>query len=422
VSTVAVGVEPGRGSLRLLADRTVGPYVVGKLLSATGVWMHNITAAIVVFQLTGSAILVGAVSVAQFAPQIFLTPWSGARADRADRRRQLLAGRLLTGAGSGGLVVWMWTVGLSGGAGAAAVIVAAFVIGVGFSVGGPAMESLLPTLVRPGELAAAVALNTAPVTIARAAGPALGALLVAVSGPELAFGVAALCQVAFFAIVALCLDDAGRVAAVDSSFRAGLRHVRSDRRLTALLLGICVVGVGADPLITLTPSLAASLGAGDELAGALASTFGLGMALAFPLLGPCRRRFGLHRLAVGGQLVLAAGLAGLAASSTAPLALVSVGVAGIGMTASMTGLTTLIQQRTPDEFRGRVMSLWAVGFLGSRPLAAAVNGTLAELTSLATALLTTVGILLLGAWAVGASRSAREPAHAGHGPRPAGAA
>lgn len=396
-----------RSSARLLLDPVVGPFFFGKLLSTAGVWIHNITAAIVVFQLTGSATLVGAVSVAQFAPQLLLTPWSGARADRADRKRQLLAGRLVTAAGSGGLVLWILLVGLSGTAGAAAVIVAAFVVGVGFAVGGPALESLLPSLVRPAELPAAVALNSMPFTLARAAGPAIGALLATLGGPSLAFGVAAASHVVFVVVLLRLQADTGRMAPKDTSIRAGVRHLRTDPAIGALLLGTVAVGVGADPVITLTPSIAESLGAGSQLVGALASSFGVGAASAFLVLGRCRRRFGSPRLTVGGLLLMAGGLTGLSLGSHPSAALLSIGVAGVGMTFALTSLTTQIQQRSPDELRGRIMALWAVAFLGSRPVAAAVNGVTADLVSVDIALLVVVAMVLLGAWLARPARVGR---------------
>jgi hypothetical protein len=69
---------PVRGSLGLLTDRVFGPFFVGKLLSTAGIWIHNIVAAILAFQLTRSAFVVGLVSVAQFLPQLLFAPLSAA--------------------------------------------------------------------------------------------------------------------------------------------------------------------------------------------------------------------------------------------------------------------------------------------------------------------------------------------------------
>jgi MFS family permease len=60
-------------------------------------------------------------------------------------------------------------------------------------------------------------------------------------------------------------------------------------------------------------------------------------------------------------------------------------VSGFGFGCAMTGLSTVVQERAPEELRGRIMALWLVGFLGSRPIAAAVLGGTADLLNVYTA-------------------------------------
>jgi MFS family permease len=398
--------EPPRSGWQLLFDRTFGPYFAGKLLSTIGVWVHNIAAAIVVWELTRSAFLVGAVSVGQFLPQLILTPLSGAHADRGDRRRQIILGRFVTAAGSLGLVVWSAVVGLDGTVGAAAVIVAATVVGIGFAVGGPAMQALLPALVRPAELPTAIAVSSMPFTIARASGPAIGAVLVASVSPSVAFSLAAATNLLFAAIIwRLPIRHVERPASKDSRVRAGWRYVRSDAAMTALLLGVVTIGFGADPVITLTPSIAADLGAGSSLVGVLASAFGVGAGLAFVVLGRVRTWLGLPTLGTTGIATMAVGMATLAAAPTQAVAVGALLLAGAGMTFSLTSLTTLIQQQVPEDLRGRVMALWAVAFLGSRPIAAATSGSIADATSATVSLLLVVAILVVGAVVARPSRT-----------------
>jgi MFS family permease len=390
--------EPARPGRQLLRDRTFGPYFLGKLLSTIGVWVHNIAAAIVVWELTRSALLVGAVSVGQFLPQLVLTPWSGARADRGDRRRQIVTGRLVTAAGSIGLVLWATVVGLEGLPGAVAVITAATVVGIGFALGGPAMQSLIPALVRPSELPTAIALSSVPFTIARASGPAIGALLVTTTGPTVAFGLAAVTNLLFAAIIwRLPIRHVERRPAADGRIRAGLRYVREHRSMLALLAGTAAIGVGADPVITLTPSIAERLGMTSSFVGLQASAFGVGAGLAFLALAQARLRLGLNRLGTTGLLLLATGMVALAAATTAWAAIVALLVAGAGMSFAVTSLTTLVQQQVPEELRGRVMALWSVAFLGSRPLTAGVTGAVADATSVVVALLLVVVVLVFGA-------------------------
>jgi dipeptide/tripeptide permease len=69
------------------------------------------------------------------------------------------------------------------------------------------------------------------------------------------------------------------------------------------------------------------------------------------------------------------------------------GVCGLAMTLAFTSITTLIQNRTPDVLRGRIMALWFVGFLGARPVAAALNGLLADTVSVDAALVATAAVV-----------------------------
>lgn len=384
-----------RSSYRLMFDSVFGPFFWGKVLSSAGIWVHNIVAAIVAFQVTGSALVVGVVSAVQFGPQLVFAPLSGKIADRGNAPAQIVLGRLITAVGSGGLALWIWlTSGADGLPGAVPVIMASLVVGLGFVVGGPAMQSIVPAMIRPGEMAAAMALNVVPMTVARAAGPALGAVVATQLGPAPAFALAASANVVYGLVVAaLPLPRGGAPSDTDFSVRASLRHLREDPPLLLLLAGVAAVGIGADPSLTLAPAIAADLGDGSGLVGWLASAFGIGAGVGFVLFAPLHRWLGLARLSSGGLLLMAAGLLALAVSGVPALALASFGVSGVGMTLAFTSTTTLIQNRSPDALRGRIMALWFVGFLGSRPLAAGLNGFLADAFTVAAALVTTAAIL-----------------------------
>jgi hypothetical protein len=67
------------------------------------------------------------------------------------------------------------------------------------------------------------------------------------------------------------------------------------------------------------------------------------------------------------------------------------------MSFALTSMTTLVQQQVPEELRGRVMALWSVAFLGSRPLTAGITGAVADATSVVIALMLVVAVLLAGA-------------------------
>jgi MFS family permease len=410
--------KSARGTFGLLVDPVFGRYFVGKLLSTAGIWIHNIVAAILAFQLTGSAFVVGLVSVAQFAPQLIFAPLSGALADRGNRRRQIVLGRLVVTCGSGGLALWLALAGVEGLPGAWPVVLAALIVGIGFVIGGPAMHALLPALVRREELATAVALSNIPFTLARAGGPAVGAFVAVSMGPAAAFAIAAVSNL-LFALLMVRLPirtRAARAAGAGISVWGGFRHLRVDPTLITLLIAMAAVGIGADPAITLAPPISASLGQGAELVGVFASSFGVGSGIAFTVLSPLRGWLGLARLSSFGLSLMAAGTLALVVSSTPLLVMLAFGVTGAGMTFALTSLSTQMQERLPDEVRGRVMALWSVAFLGSRPFAAGINGAIADLVSVDAALVMVAILVLLAAWSSRPARIVPLPAKATAGP------
>ncbi len=369
-----------RGSSALLRDPTFGPFFAGNLVSNCGTWFQNVAAAVVVFNLTRSALLVGAVSVMQFLPSLVLAPWAGAVTDRVDRRRLLLASQLLSAAAAGGLAVWTALVGVEGLPGPWPVLAAALVIGVGYAFSVPAMQALVPALVPPRDLDAAIALNSVTFNVARAVGPALGAVALVALGPAAAFGVNTVSFLALIvALIVIRPRAVERRTGGDGSVREGLRYVRADRTTLLLLIGVTGLGFGTDPVNTLSPPMAAALGGSDALVGWLVSAFGFGAAASAFGVRAVRRRVSLERLGPAGLALLAAGMVGFAASPGPVAAILSLAMSGVGFLLAITALTTRIQLRIEDSMRGRVMALWSVAFLGSRPVAALVNGGIGDL-------------------------------------------
>jgi MFS family permease len=390
-----VGEEIPRGAWRLMARTSLGAFAAGKLASSVGIWIHNVVAAVVVFQVSHSALLVGAVSMVQFTPQVFLSPWMGALADRGGRRTQVILGRLIIAAGSGGLALFLAVGGLERIESAAPILCSAAVVGIGLAIADPAQHALVPALGAQAELGLVIALTTMPGALARAAGPALGVWLLVAGGPAVAFGTAAAGHVAYALVVSrLSFRTVEWRRTTDRSISAVVRYVRANRTIGLLLLAIAGVGFGVDPVVTLTPALAAGFGAGTRLVAVMASAFGVGAAIAAMSLGLVQRRVEPARIGCAGLGILAASMIGLALSTAPAQAVVSFLVGGVGMMAATTGVTTQVQQRVPEELRGRVMAFWSICFLGSRPVAAALNGGIADAASPQVALGVLAALLL----------------------------
>ena len=97
-----------RGALALMFDPVFGALFWGKIFAVAAVWTHGIVAAIVMFDATHSALMVGLVGVVQFGPQLILSPASGKWADTGNPAQQILLGRVLCVGGSGSVAVWLF--------------------------------------------------------------------------------------------------------------------------------------------------------------------------------------------------------------------------------------------------------------------------------------------------------------------------
>lgn len=387
-----------RGSVRLMFDPVFGTLFWGKLFAVVGVWTHSIVAAVVVFDQTRSALMVGMVGVVQFGPQLILSPVSGKWADLGNPGRQILLGRVLCVLGSGSIAVLLLCLpGASGDQKTAMVLAGSLLVGIGFVVGGPAMQSIVPSLIRDGELPTAMALNTAPMTVGRMIGPAIGALIVARLGPGAAFAVSTGLQLIFavFLVLIRFPPPPKRKPNTDYRVRAALSYVWRDRPLALALVAVTAVGFASDPSITLAPSMAHAVGGATYLVGQLSAAFGIGAAVALVVLAWLRDKVTLAQISSSGLWVLAVGSAVAAAATTPWLALAGFSLAGLGFGSAMTGLSTVVQERAPEHLRGRIMALWMVGFVGSRPAAAAILGGAADLISVHAAfVISTVTVVL----------------------------
>src|SRR5439155_11486458 len=254
IADPAVEARPERrpvgpaAAFRLIASRNFGPYFFGNALSASGTWFQNLAAQLLVFRLTHSALLLGVLNFAQFAPMLLLAPWTGAAADRFDRRRLLLVTQPVAAVLSGTLALLTQL----------GVVSAGLVIGFGIGIGltsafsTPAQQALVVSLVPREDIPAAVALNSMTFNLARALGPAAAAAAVAAFGIPIAFALNSASFLIFFGTL-LAVRQHRQERAESSRLRESIRLVARDRRLAISLAIVAIVGFASDPVNTLAP-------------------------------------------------------------------------------------------------------------------------------------------------------------------------
>ena len=221
-------------AVRLITHRNFGPYFVGNASSASGTWFQNLAASLYVYRHTHhSPFLLGVLQFATFIPVLVLAPWAGSAADRFDRRRLVFATQIVATVLSALLALVAWT----GHASVALVITISLGLGVVSAFSAPASQALIADLVPRSEIQSAVALNSMTFNLARAVGPPLGSLSVAVLGIPASFAInSASYLLLVLGVLAVRAAERPRVARAQTRLRESLRLVRDRPELLAFLL------------------------------------------------------------------------------------------------------------------------------------------------------------------------------------------
>lgn len=386
----------------------------GQLISVTGTWMQSLAQSWLVLSLTSSAFKLGLVSVFQFAPILLIGLFAGVVADRVPKRRLLV----VTQACSGVLAGVLATLVLTGRVELWHVYALALGLGVVNAFDMPTRQAFVVEMVGKDDLMNAIALNSSLFNAARIVGPAIAGLLLALFGPGICFLINAVSYIAVIAGLLMMRLERREVAVAGRGLRQvreGLSYVRAT---PAVLLPVVLVGVVATFGMNFNiwiPLLAKQdFGAGASGFGLLMSASGFGslvgaLALAFFAQGP-RRVLMLGAAAALGALEL-----GLALAGAIPLALpvAMLLLAGIGFASSSTMATanTTVQTNSPDELRGRVMSVYMTVFAGTAPFGGLVAGATAGRFGAPASLAVGGGVTILAAGAAALStRVAGSPA------------
>jgi MFS family permease len=354
-------------------------YVLGQSISLVGFWMQSVAQAWLVYRLSGSELALGAVAFAGYLPVLCLAPVAGVLADRVDKWRLIMA----TQSAAMVLALLMGILVASGLATVPLVAVFASVLGTVGAFDLPTRQSFLVEMVGPEDLPGAIALNASIFNTARVVGPAIAGGLVATVGEGPCFFLNSVSYLAvLWALAGMRLDARRRPVARHGgrALRAGLRYVRQQPAQAALLLALGLVSALGLQANVLMPSLAQrTFVRGPTGYGLLLTGYGIG-AVASALWLASRRstREEHRRTLLGGLLIFGLGLLGVAASPSFPAAVACQTIAGLGMIRFTATTNTLIQLLVADDYRGRVMGLHTVMFMGMAPLGSLLLGAIAE--------------------------------------------
>ena len=366
-----------RGTFAALGEPNYRRYFTGQAVSLAGTWMQAVAQSWLVLQLPPSGTRLGLVAAAQFLPVMLFAPYGGVLADRVDKRRMLMA----TQAVYGTLALALGLLTVTGVVALWMVVVLALLFGLTSAADNPARQAFASEMVPPHQVRNAVTLNSILVNSARAVGPAAAGILIGTVGTGICFLVNAATYLAVLVALARmdrsALRPAPQAVRAPGQLREGLRYVRDTPGLLVPLLMLLVVGMLAYEFSVVLPMLVhESFAGGPGTYALIVSAMGAG-AVVGGLLTANRAGTGIATLSRA-ALVFGVAIAVAAVAPTLALEVVAIAIVGAAsITFLATGNSTL-QLESDPRFRGRVMALWSVAFLGSTPLGGPVVGVVAD--------------------------------------------
>lgn len=364
---------------------------IGQVISFSGTWMQSTAQGWLVYSLTKSPFYLGLVATAASVPVLLFTLIGGVVADRFMKRNLLIVTQTLSMVPAFALailidlkIVTVWEI-----VGFAALLgtINAFDI--------PARQSFLVEMVQKGRLMNAIALNSAAFNGARIIGPFIAGITIASIGVALCFYVNAVSFLA--AIIALLMirarglpmekrisgssgeEERSRSSIFFRDIYEGLCFVVRERRVFRIMLLVAIFSLLGIPYVTLLPVFAEDiLRVGPKGLGILAGSSGIGAlsaALFIAFMGDIRKR---GRLMFSSGLIFGIALLFFSLSTSYEVSIGILMFAGWGMVSFLALANSFIQLITPDLLRGRVMSVYALVFLGIAPIGNALMGAVAH--------------------------------------------
>jgi len=381
---------PSRGAslapqvFRALRHRNYRLFFGGQFISVIGTFLTNTATGWLAFILTPDpqkkALFIGIVLFAAQIPMFVLGPIGGVFVDRVNRQKLIIVTQILSMLQSFALAA----LALSGWINIPEVIALALVQGLINSLDIPGRQAFLVEMVTDRQdLPNAIALNSTMVHSARLIGPAAAGLLIHWVGIGWCFlldGCSYLAVIAALLAMRIQPRAIRKKSGVLAELREGFAYVVKFQPARELLLLMAIFSISGIPaVLVLLPLFGAHFGGarhGDMVFGFLSAASGLGALVGAVVLAMRKTVLGLGRMIGLSSVIYSVALAAFALSDHLWLSLLIMPFAGWGMITNFASANTILQTLVDDDKRGRVMSFFAMSFMGMTPIGLLVVGVI----------------------------------------------
>jgi MFS family permease len=361
--------------------------LVADIVSDVGTFMQGVAAAWMMVSLNAGPLYVALTQTASALPFFVLALPAGALGDIVDRRKLILftevwmaiVAIVLTGVTFAGLLTPVL------------LLILTFALSAGDAMESPAWRAVLPELVSQEDLAAAAALNGIEFNFARAIGPALGGIVVAVASAGTAFLANAASFLGVIFVVARWKRPVRKRTTPPETIAgasvAAIRYVRYSPAIRILIARSGILMFFASGLLALLPSLAHGVSSSPIGYGVLLGCFGLGAILGAAVMQQARARWSAEAVVSSGILIFGAITVAVGSIHALPILGAAMLVGGAAWIVFISLFNVLILNHAPEWVRARVLAVSMLVFQGAMAAGSATWGALATRTGIHAALM-----------------------------------
>lgn len=361
-----------------LKNRNYRLYFSGQLVSLIGTWLQIVAQGWLVLQLTNSAFMVGLVAAVSSLPTLLFTLFGGVIVDNFPKRKILVftqTASMILAFTLGILTVFNLINVLE-------IAILAFCLGLVNALDAPARQAFAVEMVGKEDLHSAIALNSGIFNGARVIGPSIAGFVIAVVGTGGAFILNGVSYVAvIFALLSMRLTIVTIRQKVHplNAIKNGIAYSYKHPIIKTVLVFAGVTSIFGWSYTTMMPVIAKNtfhLNAAGL--GWLYAATGFGALTATVLVSALSKRINFLVFILGGNLLFSVSIIIFTFTTVLPVALVLLYFAGVGLLSQFSMLNSTIQHMVEDSYRGRVMSLYTLMFLGMSPIGSFQIGFLSE--------------------------------------------
>jgi len=401
VSTPIGAPERSAGTFRALRHRNFQLYLGGQLVSLAGTWMQNIAQGWLVYQISGSTVMLGVVGFAAAIPAFLIAPWAGVIVDRVNKRNLLVATQVVQMV----LAIVLAFLTFTGLVQVWHVVVLAVLLGAVNSFDGPARQAFVVDMVGRDDLPNAIALNSMTFNAARVVGPAFGGILLATVGSAWCFAINGFSFLAvIFSLLAMKIPPMHKYHDKRSPWqqlKSGISYSMHHEELRAAAARAVFFSTFGIAYMTVLPAFVDQiLNAGATGFGLITSAVGLGAVSGALIVARYGDRGQRGRMLFAAAMAFPVVLVLFALNSNFIVALLLTYLLGVGFMLQFTEINTLLQTRVDDSMRGRVLSLYTLTFFGFTPFGNLLVGALGQAIGLSLALIIMAVITLVSSMVI----------------------